>query len=154
MTAAAPVLLDAKNYPGWQADSDGNVFWRGNPVPGFEYKGRVFCKANNQPKIKRAQIVCDAWHGPRPSPLHYALHKNDAKSDDHPSNLYWGTDSDNRQDAITNGIHSGGHLTDEDVIEIKKRYASGKWSQRDLGYIYGVSGATICRAINDYPGRH
>lgn len=154
MTAAAPVLLDAKSYPGWQADSDGNVYFNGELKPGGYTNGRVRVWAPGRVPLSRSVLVCTAWHGPKPFPKAKVLHKDDVPDNDHPSNLYWGTDSDNRQDAITNGIHSGGHLTDEDVIEIKKRYASGKWSQRDLGYIYGVSGATICRAINDYPGRH
>ena len=154
MTAPTLVTLEASSYHGWSADNEGNVYWRGELIPGWSYKGRVYVKTNNQAKIKRAQIVCDAWHGPRPSDKHGALHKDDNKCNDAPANLYWGTDSDNRADAITNGIHKGGRLTDEDVVEIKAEYATGKWSQRELGYIYGVSGATICRAINDYPGRH
>ena len=154
VTAPELIILEASSYPGWSADHEGNVYFQGRQVDGWAYNGRVYVKANNQGKIKRAQIVCDAWHGPRPSDKHGALHKDDDKANDAPTNLYWGTGSDNRADAITNGIRTGGRLTDDDVVEIKAKYATGQWSQRELGYIYGVSGATICRAINDYPGRH
>lgn len=154
MTAPTVVMLESSSFPGWSADNEGNVYWGGWPVPGSLYRDRVYVKANNQPKIKRAQIVCDAWHGPRPSDKHGALHKDDDKANDAPDNLYWGTDSDNRADAIANGIHRGGRLTDEDVVEIKQRYATGHCSYRELGYIYGVSHVTIYRVINDVPGRH
>ena len=149
VTAPTIVKLSAFGYPGWEADNEGNVFYEGALIKGFTTNGRVYVKAAGMGKIKRAQIVCTAWNGPKPDG-YGALHKNDVKSDDRPSNLYWGTDSDNRRDCIANGIHKGGQLCDSDIAEIKALYASKTWTQIDLAYIYGVSNATIC-ASNSCP---
>lgn len=47
-------------------------------------------------------LVLELFSSPRPEGL-YALHKNDDKYDNKFSNLYWGTDEDNKRDAVRNG---------------------------------------------------
>lgn len=48
-------------------------------------------------------LVCEAFHGPRPSPLHEARHLNGIETDNRASNLAWGTKSENAQDSIRLG---------------------------------------------------
>ena len=40
-----------------------------------------------------------------------------------------------------------GKLTEEDVIEIRELHASGKWNQRELADIFGVSKPHISNII-------
>ena len=47
-------------------------------------------------------LVCEAFNGPRPTPKHYACHKNDISEDCRAENLYWGTPSDNARDRERN----------------------------------------------------
>jgi hypothetical protein len=50
-------------------------------------------------------LVCTAFNGPRPSKAHWALHRNDIKTDNLASNLYWGTQKDNVQDGLRNKVY-------------------------------------------------
>ncbi len=43
-------------------------------------------------------VVCEAFHGPRPSPLHEACHRNDVGTDNRADNLKWATHAENLED--------------------------------------------------------
>jgi hypothetical protein len=45
-------------------------------------------------------IVAEAFHGPKPSPLHQVNHKNGVRSDNRPENLEWVTVSENIRHAF------------------------------------------------------
>lgn len=49
------------------------------------------------------QLVCEAFHGPRP-PGYQTRHLDDDKSNNTPENLRWGTAKENRADRIRNGL--------------------------------------------------
>lgn len=46
------------------------------------------------------QLVCEAFHGPRPSPKHHVRHLNGDKDDNRLVNLVWGTASENVRDSL------------------------------------------------------
>lgn len=46
--------------------------------------------------FKVHQLVCEAFHGPKPSPKHIVLHLNEDPSDNRPVNLRWGTRKENQ----------------------------------------------------------
>lgn len=48
-------------------------------------------------------LVLEAFVGPRPSPEHKGLHRDDDPHHNHVSNLYWGTMQDNALDRVRNG---------------------------------------------------
>lgn len=55
------------------------------------------------------RLVCEAFHGPAPSPAHHAAHWNDVGTDNHPGNLRWATPAENVEDMRRNGVlHVGG----------------------------------------------
>ena len=153
------VKLSAFDFPGWEADNEGNVYLHGAEVDGHaQDSGHVLL---GHYKIRRARIVCNAWHGPSPTDKPFALHKNDYGWDDTPGNLYWGSDSDNRKDAWRNGQiaacgekASGSKLTEQEVIEIRIKHASGAYSQRYLANIYQVSNVTINHIVHRITWRH
>jgi hypothetical protein len=39
-------------------------------------------------------------------------------------------------------------MSDADVLEVRAEWATGKWTQADLAYIYGVSQHTVCLIVN------
>lgn len=84
------------------------------------------------------------------------LHKNDVKSDNRTSNLYYGSHSDNMSDAIKNGIvscdkrDSRNKLTEEDVIRIRRSDKNGY----QLSKQYGVSPNTIYDVLKENSWTH
>lgn len=49
-------------------------------------------------------VVAEAWLGPRPAGL-YVLHRDDLKTNNDVSNLYYGSQAENAADALRNGRH-------------------------------------------------
>lgn len=154
------------SYPGWEADEDGKVYRDGNEVCGYSSGGYIYINS----KLKRATLVCMAFHGDNLNGLS-VLHLNDIKYDDRPSNLYWGTQSQNMADMYRNGGYrdlsiaraaisfhgSADHhglnnpnavLHEIDVLAIRDDYASGDFTQKQLAFMYGVSQNAISRIIN------
>lgn len=76
----------------------------------------------------------------------HVLHWDDNPANNSVSNLRWGSDWDNRKDALRNGSLSGGILTDSQVREIKSLCVEGV-SQRKIASMYGVSQSMVS-AIN------
>lgn len=100
-----------------------------------------------------ARLVCEAWHGPPPTPSHQAAHTNGDPSDDRPENLRWATCRENCADTIKHGRTLRGaknaraKLTEDDVAEIHRAYASGE-NQVQLGRRFGVSQAAVWYILN------
>lgn len=80
-------------------------------IPGLIMKARL--NAQGYPVISLSRLnvsrvlsihvlVCEAWHGPRPEGM-VARHLDDVKTNLSPSNLSWGTLTQNSRDAIRNG---------------------------------------------------
>jgi len=50
------------------------------------------------------RIVCEAWHGPPPTPDHRVNHIDGDKTNNHPENLEWVTYEENRLHAYRTGL--------------------------------------------------
>lgn len=48
-------------------------------------------------------LVCEVFHGPKPSPVHQAAHRDDIKDNNTKDNLYWATPLENHADRRRNG---------------------------------------------------
>jgi len=57
------------------------------------------------------RLVCFAFHGPPPSGKPLALHRDDNPQNNHVTNLYWGSLSDNQRDVLANGNSFGRNKT-------------------------------------------
>lgn len=65
----------------------------------------VWMTRNNKRVQKTVHVlICESWHGPRPDGL-VACHLDDIKTNNTPSNLRWGTISENTYDKVRNGLH-------------------------------------------------
>jgi len=99
------------------------------------------------------RLVIEAHIGPAPSPDHEVNHKNGITDDNRVENLEWVTRSENerhayrvlgRKAAPSKGeAHGLAKLSDEDVIGMRKLYATGKYTQAELGEMFGVSESNI-----------
>ena len=58
-----------------------------------QYRGILTREWGN---IKIHRAVCEAFHGPAPTPQHVVLHLNEDGLDNQPSNLRWGTRKENQ----------------------------------------------------------
>lgn len=102
-------------------------------------------------------IVCEAWHGPRPSPLYQVAHENGVKTDLRAENLSWKTCSENHLDKRRHGtdmigIRNGRHkLTEDDVRAIRSSVGVGA---RTLAKQFNVSRAAVRFVLDGTTWKH
>lgn len=90
------------------------------------------CGANGDKRIRTVHVlVLEAFVGPCPDGMQ-CRHIDGNPANNHISNLVWGTSLENNRDKILHGTSNKGErgskakLTNEDVIEIRKRRANGE----------------------------
>ena len=91
-------------------------------------------------------------------------HINDIKTDNRVCNLAWGTYSDNMADSIRNGKHVApgspgaangrAKLTEDNVREIRRLYATGQFTQQDLALKFGVAQSVISDIVKRRKWKH
>jgi hypothetical protein len=110
------------------------------------------------------RIVCEAFHGPAPTPAHHVAHGDGTRRNNRAANLRWATRSENMEDSRRHGSmalgarhgrtvcpertprgerHGHAKLTEADVRAIRaadRQPGSG----RSLAASYGVSPGAIC----------
>ena len=155
--AAIEDLRPAPGVPGVFVSADGGVFstrsshgdgllrrLKGSPDGAGYLRVKEF-GSGTRSHLYVHRLICEAFNGPSPGPRKpHACHRNDVKVDNRAENLYWGSDFDNKQDAIRNGrtipMEQVRHrraeqvgenascvkLTEELVREIRRRSADGE----------------------------
>lgn len=111
---------------------------------------------------RRTKIGAHVWswqdfHGKRVPPGQLVLHRCDNGLCVRPSHLFVGTPLDNSRDMKAKGRSRGGgrgadspltKFTEQQVSEIKMKYAAGGVSQRALAREYGVSHTAVWSILN------
>ena len=113
------------------------------------------CRRGEKTSCLIHRLIADAFLPTRGPTDMVVRHLNDDPTDNRIENLAWGTYSDNGQDATRNckwnlreGTANGrAKLTEDIVREIRRLYATGEFSQRELGLKFGVSQYTICQIV-------
>lgn len=167
---------DIIGYPGYRIGSDGSVWtswitcrsgrvnkgkWkRLKPNPG----SKGYLRINLTPvggKFKTFRVhrlVLEAFTGPCPDGME-GRHLNGVKADCQLSNLQWGTPEQNRQDNHNLEVYEHGEnhtqaiLTEQQVVEIRRRYATGEL-MRVLAAEHGVSVPNVSAIINRKSWKH
>jgi len=100
----------------------------------------------------RHRLVAEAFI-PNPENKRCVNHKDGNKLNNHVDNLEWCTHSENVQHALKNNLMPSGEmcygasLTNRQVREIRK--LNGKFTQKEIGIMYGVSRETIKLILNN-----
>jgi len=138
-------------YPGFVISDDGRVQgpsgkWLKASVGGNGY--RSFVMAGGACKTVHV-AVCTAFHGPRPTSVHEAAHRNGIKTDNRSDNLRWSTRAENEADKIPHGVsnrgtrHGMAKLTAAEVAEIRDLLAAGRMTQWQIAGRYGVTDTAV-----------
>jgi len=107
-----------------------------------------------------AHLVVDAFLPPKKPTDQVLRHLNDDPADNRVENLAWGTYHDNNMDAIRNSkIQQGSarynaKLTEDNVREIRRLYATGEFSLQELALRFGVSVGIIHRMVRRKNWKH
>lgn len=92
-------------------------------------------------------LVLMSFVGPKPEG-YTVCHIDNDKMNNKLENLRYDSLRENSIDMYRHGYKiTVGKLTVEDVVEIRRLYATGKYLQKDLANIYNVSQSNISRAI-------
>lgn len=150
------------SWPGYEASSAGRVrrvVVRGNAHPPrvlagtLLESGYVTVETTREKRRLTAGIhvlVCEAFHGPRPSPDHQVRHLDGVRSHNDEANLAWGTPKENAADRQVHGTerfgvqHHAAKINDGIVVEILRMKASGM-SGSQVGAVFGLNRNTINR---------
>lgn len=111
--------------------------------------------------VKVANLMLEAFVGPKPFPKAVARHLDDNSLNDVLGNLAWGTHVDNVADAVRNERRHpprgedvpSARLTEADVLAIRAAVGVGA-TQRAVAKLYGVHFATISDIVARRTWRH
>lgn len=152
-------------YTGYRIARDGTVIGRSGKVlkpnpDGQGYAHMNMCLPDNGRKSVRVhRLVCEAWHGLRPSLRHVVAHRDGNRSNNHADNLRWATFEENEADKIQHGTrqvgqdHHAARLTDDKVREARAMRRTGT-SFAKIATAFGVTKATVQQAIKGETWRH
>ena len=92
---------------------------------------------------------------PNPKNKKTVNHIDGVKINNFGSNLEWNTQKENNQHAMDTGLkddkgekHGNSKLLEEQILEIRRLYATDNYIQKDLGKMFGVSRQLIGHIIN------
>jgi len=110
---------------------------------------RVTLSSGNRPLDRLVhRLVAEAFHGAPDRPGLFACHKDDNPENNTPSNLYWGSRTDNADDAKRNNRVARGErvasakLSAQQVEEVRFAYLAGR-TQRQIAKDFGVSQSNV-----------
>lgn len=140
-------LYEVSDYGRIRRSPDGKLRPGAEIAPVPSGSGYLTCNLYKQGRMKGHKIhrlVAAAFIGPSAG-LH-VNHKNFVKTDNRLINLEYVTVAENNAHAIAGG-RSASKLTRSQVKEMRRAYASGKVTQRQLAARYGVHPQTVSSAI-------
>ena len=111
-------------------------------------------------KFRRIHILaCELLHGPK-QPGQEVCHSCRNRNCFNPRHLRWGTRAENMADTLRDGTricgerHCMAKLTARDVLEIRRKYATGEFPQALLAAMFGVTQPQISFIVNRKLWKH
>lgn len=152
------------SFPDYQASNSGSIrrsaagrsnavkigkLMRTKVVNGYLF---VTLLRESRPYTRSAHsMVCEAFHGAKPSVKHQAAHWDGIKANNAPGNLRWATGKENSEDQIRHGTQVRGEsagaakFTEQQISAIRASYPNK--SQQQLADSYGTSQSHIGRIV-------
>lgn len=150
--------LPVKNYPYYYISSKGRVYSAKSnkllipKIGNFGYYTVNLSKNGRCKTIRIHRLVAIAFLY-KPKDKNYVNHKDFNVINNDVSNLEWCTPKENVIHSKINGRHSTGEkngrskLTSKQIIEIREKYNTKKYTQSDLSKIYNISASHISAII-------
>jgi hypothetical protein len=124
----------------------------------------TLCKNGNRQYALVHRLVAEAFYGPAPSPEHQVNHKDGVRDNNHVRNLEWVTATENnrhayreldKQLACSRGEERhNAKITRDDVREIRRLYATGKYTQTEIAERFGVQTGIVWSVVHGKTWRH
>ena len=155
-----------KNYDNYLISDRGRVFSEKNKKFLKPWKDRggyfnVGLWKNGVRKMQKVHRLVALAFTPNPENKRTVNHIDGCKTNNHADNLEWATDKENVHHAMDTGLqdnkgekHGRAKLSGDQVLEIRRLYKTGEYSQRGLGKIFGVYRAAISKIVNRKTWRH
>lgn len=117
------------------------------------YPGVMLTRSKARFSANIHALVCEAFHGPRPSPAHQVAHNDGSRTNNRADNLRWATVSQNCLDKRRHGTMVQGEemwratFTEAQIRNVRRRYKTGE-GLTSIAKSYGTT-ATHIKAIVD-----
>lgn len=114
--------------------------------------GYLVCQISGQ-QHRVNRIVCLAFHGEPPSPLHQAAHLDGNRANNCADNLAWKTPQENSDDLVQHGTkmeatkHWKAKLSDDDIRQIRQRRKAGETVKSIQASFPHVCQATVSHIV-------
>ena len=140
--------IQIPGFPNYIATRTGKIMNRnGSILKPADHNGyqRVWLYAGRRRKRKRVHIIiCEIYHGPRPSEEHEVCHRDNDRANNHADNLRWGTKAENGQDKRQAGTVLGernpnAKLTDDQAREAKAAYQARQYTLDQIAALWCIS---------------
>jgi len=121
--------------------------------------GKISEGGANGAEIRANRMAWTLTHGTIPDDL-WVLHHCDNRACVRPEHLFLGTPADNMDDKVSKERQRRGEtvpnakLTEQQVVEARRRFATGGIMVRDLAAEYGVAGPTMSNVLHRKTWRH
>lgn len=129
----------------WQGPNDASAGYGRVSVNGVLYHAHRLSYELHHGPLQDGQIVCHTCDNPRCV---------------NPNHLFAGTLQDNQADMmakqrnVRGKAHPRAILTERQVTQIREMYATGKYTQKRLGALFGVSKTLVGRVVRHDMWRH
>jgi len=118
------------------------------------------CKIGVMKTLKVHRLVALAYI-PNPENKRTVNHLDGVKTNNYVDNLEWCTQKENVRHAYDTGLkdnkgikHYRAKLSEKEVLEIRRLYKTGNYTQKDLGEMFGVDHSHISNIINRKTWKH
>lgn len=155
------------SFPAYEVSESGHVLRRRRGIRGGKigkimkpyvredgYRMYILRRDNKSYHRKAHQLVAEAFIGPRPFPKAEVRHGDGTRTNDHFSNLEWGTRAENRADMVRHGTRLAGEhaprakLTMEQARQIRELAKTGL-AQWKIGERFGVAQGCVSRVVRE-----
>lgn len=150
-------IREIPEYPDYWAGEDGSI-WSSKPRRGSDWNQILpyttksgYLRTNiwsdgRLIRVMAHRLVLLAFSGPLVDGMECLHGPDSTRSNVRASNLRWGTKSENIKEKFSSGRnslkgekHPQSRFKDIDIKKIREMYKSGKFTQKEIGEIYGVS---------------